>query len=139
MRHWIGPFAINTTCADDVEVAISPRFDKSVCKLFSNDCIMDVGEESCDCNDDCDNDDPMISIDEKCNPFIGKNVDAYSFHDKFTYNEHELSHKTIVSGLSKGHLVVEMMMLLYYAANVYLHYGILHDNEVETVDMSETY
>jgi len=62
---------------------------------------MDVGEVESSyvcCNDD---DDLIISIDEKCNPFIGKNDDAYSFHDKFLlYNE--LSHKTIVSGLSKG-------------------------------------
>ena len=50
IRHWIGPLAINITCADDVEV-----FDKSVCKLCSKDCIMDVGEEESSydcCNDD---------------------------------------------------------------------------------------
>ena len=61
---------------------------------------MDVGEEesSYDC---CNDDDLIISIDVKCNPFNGKNVDACSFQDKFLlYNE--LSHKTIVSGLSKG-------------------------------------
>ena len=75
-------------------------FDKSVCKLCSNDCIIDVGEvdSSYDCNGD---DDLVISIDEKCNPFNGKNIDAYFFQDKFLlYNE--LSHKTIVSGLSEG-------------------------------------
>ena len=48
-------------------------FDKSVCKLCSNNCIMDAGEESCDCNDDCGDNDLIISIDEKCNPFNGKN------------------------------------------------------------------
>ena len=58
---------------------------------------MDVGEES-HCSDI--DDDLIISIDEKCNPFNGKNVDAYSFHDTcLLYNE--LSHKIIVSGRSK--------------------------------------
>jgi len=75
-------------------------FDKSVCKLFSKDCIIDVGEEESSYVDCCSDDDLIISIDEKCNPFNGKNVDAYSFHDTcLLYNE--LSHKTIVSGLSK--------------------------------------
>jgi len=45
---------------------------------------MDVGEEESCLYDCCNDDDLIISIDEKCNPFNGKNVDAYFFQDEFT-------------------------------------------------------